>query len=78
MIDINWEEFKIFKQSSSKKDDNFEVLLDFLKSYYNMTNPVEMYDTMINDEIAPLMLEKRSMQSVADLEKHLYKHFNEE
>ncbi len=78
MIEINWEEFKIFKQSSDKKNDNFEVLLDFLKSYYNMTNPVEMYDTMINDDIAPLMLEKRAMYSAADLEKHLYKHFNEE
>ncbi|MCK4875657.1 MAG: hypothetical protein KAS26_07410 [Sulfurimonas sp.] len=78
MTEINWEEFKIFKQSSSKKDDNFEVLLDFLKSYYNMTNPVEMYDTMLNDDIAPLMLEKRDMHSASDLEKHLYKHFNEE
>ena len=77
MTEINWEEFKIFKQSSDKKDDNFEVLLDFLKSYYNMTNPVEMYDTMVNDDIAPLMLEKRDMYSAADLEKHLYKHFNE-
>lgn len=78
MTEINWKEFKIFKQSSNKKDDNFEVLLDFLKSYYNMTNPVEMYDTMVNDDIAPLMLEKRDMHSAADLEKHLYKYFNEE
>ena len=78
MTEINWEEFKIFKQSSNKKDNNFEVLLDFLKSYYNMTNPVEMYETMANDDIAPLMLEKRAMYCAADLEKHLYKHFNEE
>lgn len=77
MIRINWDEFKVFKQHSHKKDDNFEVLLDFLKSYYNMTNPSEMYDTMVNDDIAPMMLEKRDMNSAEDLERHLYKHFNE-
>lgn len=59
MIDINWDEFKFFKQYSNKKDDNFEVLLDFLKSYYNMTNIKEMYETMANDDIAQLMLNKR-------------------
>lgn len=77
MIDINWEEFKAFKEYRHKKDDNFEILLDFLKSYYNMTNPTEIYDTLLNDEIAPMMLEKRGMHCVTDLEEHLFKHFNE-
>lgn len=75
MFVINWEEFKAFKRHNDKKDDNFEVLLDFLKSYYNMTNPMEMYDVMLNDDIAPMMLKKRGMHSATDLEKHLYKHF---
>lgn len=75
MIDINWEEFKIFKQHSAKQDNNFETLLDFLKSYYSMTNPSEMYETMANDEIAKLMLRKRDLNSNADLEKHLFKCF---
>lgn len=78
MININWDEFKTFKQYSAKKDDNFEVLLDFLKSYYNMTSPVEIYETMANDDIAPMMLEKREIQSSADLEKYLYRHFNDQ
>ncbi|MGE4420359.1 MAG: hypothetical protein AB7D38_11100 [Sulfurimonas sp.] len=76
MIDINWDEFKFFKQYSNKKDDNFEVLLDFLKSYYNMTNIKEMYETMANDDIAQLMLNKRELSSVEALEKYLFRDFN--
>ena len=78
MIKINWDEFKLFKQHSNKKNDNFEVLLDFLKNYYNMTNPTEMYDVMINDDIAPMMLKKRDINDVASLENHLFKNFYEE
>lgn len=77
MIDINWEEFKTFKAYSSKKGDNFEVLLDFLKSFYNMTSPKELFETMLNDDTAQLMLRKREFHSVEDLEKHLFKYFNE-
>jgi hypothetical protein len=76
LIDINWDEFKFFKQYSNKKDDNFEVLLDFLKSYYNMTNIKEMYETMANDDIAQLMLNKRELSSVEALEKYLFRDFN--
>jgi len=76
LIEINWDEFKFFKQYSEKKNDNFEVLLDFLKSYYSMTNIKEMYETMANDDTAQLMLNKREIRSVEDLEKHLFRNFN--
>lgn len=76
MIKINWDEFKFFKQYSDKKDDNFEVLLDFLKSHYKMTSPKEMYETMANDDTALLMLNKREINSLEDLEKRLYKNFS--
>lgn len=75
MNNIDWDEFKAFKQYSGKEGDNFQMLLEFLKSYYNMTDPSEMYDAMANDDIAPMMLEKRDIFSAADLEKLLYKHF---
>ena len=39
MSEIKWGDFKIFKQYSEKKSDNFEVLLDFLKCHYKMTSP---------------------------------------
>jgi hypothetical protein len=76
LIEINWEEFKFFKQYSTKKGDNFETLLDFLKSYYKMTSPKEMFETMINDDVAQMMLRKREMNTLEDLEKHLYKGFD--
>jgi hypothetical protein len=76
LVEINWEEFKFFKQYSLKKSDNFETLLDFLENYYKMTSPKEMFETMIDDEIAQLMLRKREMHTLEDLERHLYKGFN--
>jgi len=76
LIEINWDDFKFFKQYSEKKNDNFEILLDFLKSHYKMTSPKEMYETMANDETALLMLNKREISSLEDLEKRLYKNFS--
>jgi len=76
LTEINWDEFKFFKQYSDKKNDNFEVLLDFLKSHYKMTSPKEMYETMANDDTALLMLNKREINSLEDLEKRLYKNFS--
>ncbi|MDD5372528.1 MAG: hypothetical protein PHO62_03765 [Sulfurimonas sp.] len=75
MIKIDWDEFKFFK-SYNKKSDNFENLLDFLKSYYKMTSPKEMFATMREDDTAQLMLNKRELHSLEDLEKYLYKDFN--
>ncbi|MDO9266809.1 MAG: hypothetical protein Q7U00_06985 [Sulfurimonas sp.] len=76
MIKINWDDFKFFKQYSENKSDNFEILLDFLKSHYKMTSPKEMYETMANDDTALLMLNKREINSLEDLEKRLYKNFS--
>jgi hypothetical protein len=42
-----------------------------------MTSPLEIYNTMRNDDIASMMLEKRGMNSASDLEKHLFKNFYE-
>ena len=75
MYSIDWDEFKTFKRQTSKEGDNFELLLEFLNSYYNMTSPQEMYETMKRDDIAPMMLEKRGIASSADLEKILFKHY---
>lgn len=76
MTEIDWNEFKFFKQYSNKKDDNFEVLLDFLKSYYKMTSIKEIYDTIAYDEVACLMLKKRDIDSAETLEKHIFRDFN--
>ena len=72
MIQINWDEYKEYKRSSNKQE-NFEILLDFLKSYYNMTNPASMYESLVNDSLAKMMLEKHNINDDEDLENYLFR-----
>jgi len=71
LVKINWKEFKEYKQHSMK-ENNFEILLDYMKSYYNMTSPVEMYDTLNADDTAKMMLDKREIDNAEDLETFLF------
>ena len=72
-MEINWTEFKDFKQYSVR-NDNFETLLDFMKSYYNMTSPSDLYDTLHVDITAKMMLDKRSITDAEGMENFLFKH----
>lgn len=72
MTKIDWDEYKEYKKYSAK-NDNFEILLEFMKSYYNMTSPNEMYEILRNDDIAQMMLDKRSIIDAEGLENVLYK-----
>lgn len=69
---IDWAEFKAFRLSSNKEQDNFMTLLDFLKSYYKMFSIQEIYDTLKNDETSNLMLEKRNITDAEGIEKYLF------
>jgi hypothetical protein len=73
MITINWDEFKEFKKHRHNKDDNFGVLLDFMKSYYNIISAADMYDTLKNDGLSEMMLEKREIKDAEGLEYYLFK-----
>ena len=72
MIQINWDEFKEYKRHSNK-EENFEILLDFIKSYYNMTNPSDIYQSLINDTLAQMMLEKHDINDDEALENYLFR-----
>ncbi|MBD3824152.1 MAG: hypothetical protein IE916_06550 [Epsilonproteobacteria bacterium] len=74
MIRINWDQYKEFK-SHSHRDDNFMILLDFLKSFYNMTSPFDVYETLANDELGKMMMEKRDITDAEDMESFLYKKY---
>ncbi len=71
-MEINWAEFKEFKQYSVRKD-NFETLLDFMKSYYNMVSPMDMYDVFSEDATAQMMLKKRNITDAEGIENYLFK-----
>ena len=72
MIKINWDEYKEHKKYSVR-DDNFEILLEFMKSFYNMSSPIDMYEVFVADDIASMMLQKRDIKDAEDLENYLFK-----
>ena len=72
MIKINWEEYKEHKKYSVRKD-NFKILLEFMRSFYNMNSPTDMFDIFKEDDIASMMLEKRNIKDAEDLENFLFK-----
>ena len=71
MADINWAEYKEYKKYTTKKD-NFEILLDFIKSYYNMTSPFDIFEILQDDEIAKMMLDKRDITDPEKLENFMF------
>lgn len=73
MITINWNEFKEFKKYRHGQNDNFSELLEFIKSYYNMSNPSDIYEMLRCDQLSELMLEKRSIVDAEGLESYLFK-----
>ncbi len=72
MVRIDWDEFKEYKKLSVR-DDNFEILLEFIKSYYNAVLPQDIYDMLHADETAQMMLDKRSIKDSVALENYFYK-----
>jgi hypothetical protein len=75
MSKIDWDEYKKFKYERNNPDelDNFETLLEFLRSFYNKTSSFEVFDILNEDELGKMMLDKREMSRPEDLEKYLYK-----
>ena len=72
MAKINWDEYKEYKKYGAKKD-NFVILLDFIRSYYNITNAFDIFDILIHDETAKMMLEKRNIEDAESLENFIFK-----
>ena len=75
MVKINWEDYKDFKTNDyTKNGDNFDILLEYLRSYYNLKNPVEIYDVLSEDDLARQMLEKRSIADAYALSDYIDTH----
>ncbi len=73
-MNINWEEFKLYKQEMPHlKGDNFDKLLYFIRSFYNMKSVTPMFELLMSDEISQLMLQKRDIDSPLKLEKYMRK-----
>lgn len=75
MLRINWDEYKRYKSGRVDKDrlDNFQILLDFLRSFYNKTSAFEVFYILNEDKLGKMMLEKRDISKPEHLENYLYK-----
>ena len=73
-MDINWEEFKLYKKEMPHlKGDNFDKLIYFVRSFYNIKSITPLYELLAKDETAQLMLQKRNINSALELEKYITK-----
>jgi len=75
MAKINWDEYKTYKYELDNKEtlDNFEILLEFLRSFYNKTSSFEVFDMLENDPLGKMMLDKREISRPDQLEEYLYR-----
>ena len=71
-MQIDWDAFKEHKQFSVRKN-NFEILLEFFKSYYNIHNPNDIFEALMEDPIGEMMLNKRNIKDAEALENILFK-----
>lgn len=72
LVRIDWAEYKEHKKMSNR-ESKLEIILEFFKSYYNMTNPSDMYESLKADDIGQMMLEKYNVKNDIDLENILFK-----
>ena len=75
MSKINWDEFKRYKQEHPNFKDlnNFEIVLEFLRSFYNKTSSFEVFDMLNDDELGKMMLDKHKVSQPEHLEDILNK-----
>ena len=71
MATIDWEEYKEYKKHSHR-DDKLQMVIDFIKSYYNINSPVDIYDMLKNDEVAQMFLERKEIVSAEGLEDFMF------
>ena len=75
MAKIDWDEYKSYKYERDDKEslDNFEILLEFLRSFYNKTSTFEVFDMLEKDPLGKMMLDKREISRPDQLESYLYR-----
>ncbi|EDZ61856.1 hypothetical protein SMGD1_0738 [Sulfurimonas gotlandica GD1] len=71
MAAFDWDEYKEFKKFSGK-EDKLQVAIDFVKSYYNMSGPREIYNMLAEDDIGQLLLNKRDITDAEGLEDFMF------
>jgi len=75
MAQINWDQFKKFKQEHPNRSgyDNFQLLLEFIRSTDNLISPDDILEILAEDVLSQQMLEKRGIADSVQIEEYLYK-----
>ncbi len=73
---IDWQEYKEFRISKEEagEKDKFYILVEFLKSFYNIHSLETIYDIVKKDTLSSLMLKKNEISSYDDFESYLQKY----
>lgn len=71
MASIDWNEYKEFKKHTSE-EDKLKIAIDFVKSYYNMTNANDIYKMISKDDIGQMLLERKDITSSEGLESFMF------
>ena len=71
MLTFNWDGFKEFREHSHQTD-KLKIAIDFMKSYYNISSPQDMYDMLKRDELGEMLLNKRNISSSHGFEDFMY------
>ena len=71
MATIDWDEYKEFKKYSNK-EDRLQIAVDFIKSYYNMNSPMDIYDMLKEDDIGQMLLERNDIVDEEGLENFMF------
>ena len=71
MTTINWDEYKDYKQYC-KQEDKLKMVIGFIKSYYNMNSTADMFETLFEDELGKMLLNKREIIDAVGLETFMF------
>ena len=74
MVTIDWKEYKEFKQFNHR-EDKLQIVIDFIKNYYNKNSPAEIYSMLKNDEdqVGQMFLDSKNIDSIDALENYMFK-----
>ena len=75
-MQIDWQEYKEFRihREEAGEKDKFYILIEFLKSFYNLHSLEQIYEIVKKDTLSSLMLKKNNILSYNDFEDYIQKY----
>ena len=71
MTTINWDEYKDYKQYCNQ-EDKLKMVIGFIKSYYNINSPLDIFEILYEDGLGKMLLDKREIINAEGLENFMF------